>query len=340
MNEKIIRLSDLVAYHHVSEVYKDSIACFQMDDSLVNIDTVPPAFADIFSFIVITSGSATFTINYSTCTLGRGDMLLISPSMLVSVKFTTPDFSALDLICERSLFEHMLSSFTAYRSYSLFFCRPGLPVLKLTDSQTEEMSACMRQISSSTIRSCAYQEAVINHQLHAFLLQLLELVENSMATLPPAVSHAETLFHKFISELIANYREEHSIGFYARQLCISTTYLSRVIRQVTGKTAGYFIGGLLYAEACRMLVLTDKTVQAIAAELHFSDQSSFGKFFRNNSGVSPMRYRDGHRQQKPSGSNSACGIRTWDIRPLCPVQLRTTGSGQFHSWSRTPPRRH
>lgn len=309
-DEKIIRLSDLVAYHHVREVYKDSIACFRMDNSLVNIDTIPPAFADIFSFILVSSGAATFSINCATHTIGRGGMLLISPSMLVSVTGQTPDFAAMDLMCERSLFEHMLSTFTPYRSYSLFFCSAALPVVKLSETQAEDISASMRQISASTTRPCAYQEAIISHQMHTFLLQLLECIENSMAALPAAVSHAESLFHRFISELIAHYREEHCIEFYARQLCISATYLSRVIRQVTGKTAGYFISGLLYAEACRLLALTDKTVQTIAAELHFCDQSSFGKFFRNKSGISPQQYRTESPGQQAPGFTSACGTRT------------------------------
>lgn len=44
MGERIIRLSELMAYHEVKEVYKDSVACFRMDNSLVNIDTIPPVF--------------------------------------------------------------------------------------------------------------------------------------------------------------------------------------------------------------------------------------------------------------------------------------------------------
>ena len=53
MGERIIRLSELMAYHEVKEVYKDSVACFRMDNSLVNIDTIPPVFADMFSFLLL-----------------------------------------------------------------------------------------------------------------------------------------------------------------------------------------------------------------------------------------------------------------------------------------------
>lgn len=291
MGERIIRLSELMAYHEVKEVYKDSVACFRMDNSLVNIDTIPPVFADMFSFLLVESGTAMFSINCRECSFSRGDMLLLSPSSLVAITGQSDDFVAMHLLCERSLFEHMLSSFDAYQSYSLFFCRTETPVLHLTDVQTDGILASMRQISDTIKKFYVYQENILNHQMHALFLQVLEFVDARVAVLPPAVNHNEALFHRFILLLIQHYREEHYLDFYARRLSISTTYLSRVIRKVTQKTAGYFISGMLYAEACRLLVYTDMTIQAIAYDLHFSDQSAFGKFFKSNAGMSPQRYR-------------------------------------------------
>ena len=297
MEKRIIRLSELMEYHKVKEVYKDRIACFRLDNQLVNIDTIPPAFADIFSFLLVTSGTATFSINYHVHTLCPGDMLLLSPSILVAITHQSTDFAAMNLMCERSFFEHMLSSFTAYQSYALFFCRSSLPVLHLSAIQADSIVTSMQQIFHTITCPYVYRDSILNHQLHTLLLQVLERVEECMATLPPTVSRNETLFHNFILLLINHYHEEHYLEFYARQLCISTTYLSRIIRKVTQKTAGYFITGLLFAEACRLLIYTDKTAQEIANELHFSDQSAFGKFFKTHSKVSPQQYRTAHQAQ-------------------------------------------
>ncbi len=299
MDGKIIRLSELTAYHHIKEVYKDSLACFRLDNRLVNIDTIPPVFADMFSFLMTVSGTATFTVNGTSLTTGRGDLLLLSPSTLVAITGQSRDFEAMNLLCERSLFEHMMSESDAYQSYSLFFCRTGLPVLHLTQMQADCITATMRQISATIFTQQAYRQQILSHQLHTLMLQALGPVEERMTALPPALNHDETLFHNFINLLVRHYREEHYIGFYARGLCISSTYLSRVVCKVTQKTAGYFITGLLYGEACRLLARTDKTIQTIAAELHFSDQSAFGKFFKTNSGISPQQYRM-EQQSRPS----------------------------------------
>ena len=56
-----------------------------------------------------------------------------------------------------------------------------------------------------------------------------------------------------------HFEEHHDIGFYASELCITTTYLSRVVRQVSGSehiaealTADYVLGiwAKFLAETC------------------------------------------------------------------------------------------
>ena len=291
MSEKIIRLSELTEYHQVKEVYENSLACFEMNNHLVNIDTIPPVFADIFSVMLIRQGSATFSLNYRDHTVGKDDMLLFWPSLLVSLTRQSPDFVALHLLCERSLFERLLATDPAYRQYSLFFFQAQSPILHLPDNLAQTLADDLRQLSRHIVTPGPYQGAMLQHLLHVVLLQVLGPIAHRTDTAAP-LSHPEQLFQQFISLLIRHYKQEHYIEFYARSLSISPSYLSRIIRQTTQKTAAYFINGLLYAEACRLLRHTDRSIQAIADELNFSDQSAFGKFFKANAGLSPLQYRN------------------------------------------------
>lgn len=291
MTEKIIRLSELTEYHQVKEVYENSLACFEINSHLVNIDTIPPVFADIFSVMLIRQGSATFSLNYRNHTVGKGDMLLFWPSLLVSLTRQSPDFVALHLLCERSLFERLLATDPAYRQYSLFFFQAQSPILHLPDHLAQTLADDLRQLSRHIVTPGPYQGAMLQHLLHVVLLQVLGPIAHRTDTAAP-LSHPEQLFQQFITLLIRHYKQEHYTEFYARSLSISPSYLSRIIRQTTQKTAAYFINGLLYAEACRLLRHTDRTIQAIADELNFSDQSAFGKFFKANTGLSPLQYRN------------------------------------------------
>jgi len=51
---------------------------------------------------------------------------------------------------------------------------------------------------------------------------------------------------------------------------------------------------LLISEAKSLLKQKELTIQQIAEMLNFSDTSSFGKFFKRNSGVSPKKFRQTH----------------------------------------------
>lgn len=290
MKERIVRLSELTDYHQVKEVYKNRLACFEVSNELVNIDTIPPVFADTFSLVLVRRGSATFSLNYREQTVSAGDLLLFWPSLLVAITRQSPDFTAQHLLCERTLFERLLATDPAYQQYSLFFCQTRSPILHPSAFQAECLSDGLRQITRHITHPSPCQESILEHLLHTVLLQVLELITHQTAT-TATLNHSERLFQQFIALLICHYKQEHTIGFYARSLAISPTYLSRIIRQTTRKTAGYFISGLLYAEACRLLLHTDLPVQAIADELCFSDQSAFGKFFKANSGLSPQHYR-------------------------------------------------
>lgn len=98
-------------YHEITEVYKNSVACFRLGSSLVNIDTVSPTFADMFSLLLVQSGEAVFSINSREYTVVRGDLLLLSPSILVAITGQSADFVAMNLMCDRSFFEHLLSEY-------------------------------------------------------------------------------------------------------------------------------------------------------------------------------------------------------------------------------------
>ena len=87
--------------------------------------------------------------------------------------------------------------------------------------------------------------------------------------------------------------EHHDIAFYADRLHITTTCLSRVVRQVTGHSVGDYVSQMLLMEASWLLKTTDLGIAAIAERLHFADQSSFGRFFTRQKGVSPKAYRMG-----------------------------------------------
>ncbi|MFI3321211.1 MAG: helix-turn-helix domain-containing protein [Rikenellaceae bacterium] len=93
------------------------------------------------------------------------------------------------------------------------------------------------------------------------------------------------------NELLFKYcKKEHEVGFYAEKLCITTQYLTRILQDVYSRSAKEIIDYAIISEAI-ILLGSDMTIQQISDILYFSDQSSFGKFFKKIMSCSPTDYR-------------------------------------------------
>jgi len=100
-----------------------------------------------------------------------------------------------------------------------------------------------------------------------------------------------------------HFAEHHDIKFYAESLCITPVYLSRVIKQVSGRTVVDYINQMLLMEASWLLNSTHETTIQIADRLHFASQASFCRFFKRMKGVAPITYRNQRRDRERQSYN-------------------------------------
>lgn len=110
---------------------------------------------------------------------------------------------------------------------------------------------------------------------------------------PETVTHSrsEQLVDRFLKLVQMHCRKERQLDFYAQELCISSKYLAATVKTVTGKTAGDWIEDYVMLEAKAMLTNTDMTISQISDHLHFPDTSTFGKYFRRHTGLSPKEFK-------------------------------------------------
>lgn len=78
---------------------------------------------------------------------------------------------------------------------------------------------------------------------------------------------------------------------------LSTAYLSRLVKEISGTTVNDHVSSLVYKEICNLLSQTSMTMGEISDALNFSDQSAMTNFFKQRAGISPLAYRsrsEGH----------------------------------------------
>jgi AraC-like DNA-binding protein len=86
-------------------------------------------------------------------------------------------------------------------------------------------------------------------------------------------------------------KKKHSLKFYADSLFITPKYLIQTIKKSSGKTPGKLIDEAIVAEAKMLLRDPEHTIASVSEHLQFSDQASFSKFFKKNTGITPVSFR-------------------------------------------------
>lgn len=100
------------------------------------------------------------------------------------------------------------------------------------------------------------------------------------------------LYRKFMELLSAEYRNYHAVNDYAEMLNITARRLSEICKRCSGISAKEIINGQIIAEAKRLLQFSSNTVKEIAYELNFNTPEQFSHFFKNNTKMSPVDYRN------------------------------------------------
>ena len=76
---------------------------------------------------------------------------------------------------------------------------------------------------------------------------------------------------------------------------LSEKHLNRICKECLNKTTSDLIAERIILEAKRLLIHSKHTVTEVAAELGYNDNSYFSRFFKKNSGETPIQFLTRHK---------------------------------------------
>lgn len=88
-----------------------------------------------------------------------------------------------------------------------------------------------------------------------------------------------------------HYTEKFSIPFLAQKCALSESAYRKRFKQLTGLSPIQYINKLKIEKACQLILTGDISMQEISDFLNFYNLPYFYKVFRENTGLTPMQYR-------------------------------------------------
>lgn len=252
-----------------------------------------PCRIDAFIIGIGTEGETSVSFNLHEFRLKKDSMFIFTPKNILQVN--SQQYFKADVIAISPDFMRRIN-IDIKNMMPLFLKFVENPALTLTPEESRSMRGMIAQIERETRGpETHFSFDIVSGLIAATIYKVGDIMYHYLAEHPEGQNNshnrAEEYFKQFTHLLGEHFREERSVGFYARQLCITPKYLTTLIKRISGQSVSEWIDNYVILEAKTLLKYSTMSIQEIAYYLNFPNQSFFGSYFKRNTGMSPSQYK-------------------------------------------------
>lgn len=285
-----ISLPELAARYKVKYLYGASVAYFSSEESGINDFRAQSDRICCYELNLIIKGEARIVANGRKHILSAGSLMVLTPYQPVSCDFSDTILSE-GLLIDCDFYNDIPVSNSESEAQIPNVISKYNYIYQLNEGQTEALRGIFLQIRQAIQYDHLYKLDMIQSLVHICKLFINELpFETHVITAD--FRHKENIYKIFLHLSERYFKKERHIQFYADKLNITSTYLSKVVKEISGNTVGEILTRQVFHEACTQLKSSEKTIGEIADMLGFNDQSAFTNFFRMHAKCTPSAYRD------------------------------------------------
>lgn len=269
-----------------------------------NVATNTPHSHDATELIFVISGALQEWIDGSVYEIAAGDVVIVNPKQLHHHIIQPSN-------------DPVILFFAGFNNYHFKGMEPNRftfpdrkPYLHTEGIVRQDISnLCLRMISER------YSNQAGQYFMQkTYLMQLLLMLMRQIVQAPNGNAssyHFETHHKSYVVSEIRQYLTEHyaekiSLDLIAKNMYLSSAYISKIFKEETGEAPINFLIKLRLEQAREQLEANNrKSIKAISTSVGYEDVYYFSKLFKKYYGVSPLNYRATHRN--PDVKTSPCG---------------------------------
>lgn len=256
-----------------------------------------PTRLNAFAIIFCSKGSITSMSGLARHTIDARTLFVHLPGSILQVE-SVQDANVHAILCEEEFIKRINIDLKLLTQLFLQVEKhPSLPL------DGDEWDSIMRSLDGIRIEGArqhndVYSTEIMRSMIRTLAYKVCRIIARHIEAneTPPAISSRsrnEEYFNEFMGVLAKHYMQQRSVGFYAGLLNLTPKYLTTIIRKTSGRTAVQWIDDYVVLEAKNLLKYSTMSIQEIAYYLNFPNQSFFGKYFKNHTGMTPTAYRLG-----------------------------------------------
>ncbi|MBU3184658.1 AraC family transcriptional regulator [Clostridium estertheticum] len=255
-----------------------------------NISMKTNHYHDDYEIYYLLDGKRHYFIKDKVYDIKKGDLVFVEKNEIhKTFDAGAPYHQRILITFKKSYLNNIL---VEAKNYDLLSCFHGnANVLRLkTDEQKSIESLLSKMLYEDT-----HQVDSSPIFLKMMLTEFLILVERLLKNAPSYHIETTNLTHKRISEIITyinkNYGENLTLEFLSKRFFISTYYLSRTFKKVTGLNLNQYVNTIRIKAAEKLLFSTELNITNISEKVGYRSITHFGRAFKSITGVSPLKYK-------------------------------------------------
>jgi AraC-like DNA-binding protein len=174
----------------------------------------------------------------------------------------------------------------------LFFGASELPVIKIPNEHLEKFETIWKMFNIEIHDDDHLQLNMLQMMLRRYLILCTRVYKKQEHF--PAEKVESDVVRDFNFLVENNFKTRHVLSEYATLMNKSSKTISNIFSKIGSKTPLQYIQDRKMLEARRLLQYSRKQIQEIAYEIGYNNIQTFSRFFKNNEGISPSKFKEIH----------------------------------------------
>jgi AraC-like DNA-binding protein len=272
----------------IGNAFEELYYFFDYDERFYAINMDFQHFHNFYEILILLDDSGNHIIEGKLYPLKKFDMVCLRPCILHKSEYH-PGPATKRLVIQFKLpFYHPVLGAELKEILKIF--DTSTPIYRFDSNHQKILLEMLNEIYAHSKSESSTQTLMIHNKFIAFLSMLYHFKKHSSYT-ADAIHPSTSKTYAIAAYIHNHYQEELSLEILAKKFYLSTYYLSRQFKEVTGFSLINYIQMTRVRNAQQMLLFTDYKITDIALSCGFTSFSQFNRVFNKFCNMSPSKFK-------------------------------------------------